>query len=113
MTTRYTTLDLLRQTRAHLTLPRRWTQGVIARDRQGNPVFATDPDAASFSLDGALLRVAELTEAWNAHEPALRLLGRACGGSVREFNDHPEMSHLGALVVLDEAIGHLEGRADG
>ena len=95
-------LETLTAVRELLSDPKRWTQGAMARDAQGNGVGHSSSDAACWCLDGAI-RYAERHKPWRPGSPAFAALReRLHYTSVAMFNDSSE--HAEVLALLDRAI---------
>lgn len=82
-------------------------RGKMATDAIGNEVRYDDPAARKFSLDGALLRCADLSskEGQGDYHEAVRHLKGMFRGSLAEFNDRS--SHGKVLEYLDRAANAL------
>lgn len=111
--------DLTRPTllvaRTLLSDRRCWTQGVLARDRQGRPVSALDPTAVSWCALGAVYRIADGDIAmFRRASAALEAVARALYGvGIRTLNDAPSpFAYRAVLGAFDHAIDRpLEARS--
>jgi hypothetical protein len=101
-------LELLEQ--AHALVEEAWCQGADARDASGHPVDPWAPEAACWSLLGAIVAVLE-SEAARAGEIALDELGAALYAlsdlidtdSLVAWNDNPRRSQGEVANVLASA----------
>lgn len=101
-------LQALREARALIQDPERWTRGVLARDANGREVDEHADAAVCWCLEGAVARVCAQSgcgfyEAWGPVRSAAAFVPLA------EFND--SHSHADVLAVLDKAIARLESEA--
>jgi hypothetical protein len=105
------TADILREARALIDTPEKWTQDAEARDADGNEVLYNDPSATCFCAIGAMSRAAD------EYSPSreTRILRRAVFGDVwrpiPSWNDAPETSHADVLEAFDRAITLAEQAA--
>ncbi len=86
-----------------------WCKQEMARDIRKRPVPATDPKAVRFSLDGALLRAADMQtpDGKSAYFHAVQHLRGMFRGSIADFNDRSDHSKI--IQYLKTAISALEG----
>ena len=100
-----TELEHLKKMRA--LLANGWTQYVVARDNNGDPVEPNSPDATYFCLIGASNRVAP------SHEIGRRALRRMVVAileqtgsliNLSKWNDDPKRTHAEVLALVDRAI---------
>jgi hypothetical protein len=86
--------------------PKRWTQGLMARDAAGHP--ACDGDAVCFCAVGALVKVTSDIDwrALNVLDSAARSLGFDGIVSLNDRADHPTV-----LRAYDLAIQNAEASA--
>lgn len=110
MTSTITTLDILRGTRELLATPERWTQGVTARDADGQPIPPNCEGAVSFCLVGGVRKTCGLfgVYKWRYVLAIEETLGITSLGS---WNDEPERTHAEILSALDQTIEGLESEA--
>ncbi|MEE9481805.1 hypothetical protein [Methylobacterium ajmalii] len=114
--TRQTT-EILNKMESLLAKPEAWTQGVWARDKNGEPIEPTSDGATCFCLHGARRRaVWARREMDTALDDAIRdrlsaaavtlFPDRAIGSKDRPghkvvgFNDHPDTTHADVLQVV-------------
>lgn len=117
------TSEVLTKARAIVANPATWTQGTLARDKDGNWVNFDDPNAVCFCAAGAIGKasgaVVKDDGDWDSddYQRANTALGKACfklagissfvhindGNS--KLDDHRELEpHAAILVVFDHAI---------
>lgn len=97
-----TTAETLREARALIDTPRKWTRAADARTADGKHTWPSDPNAVCFCMAGALIRLGEIST------PAYRaLLRHVTGGTLMEFNDAPGTSHADVLAAFDAAIAEV------
>lgn len=101
-------VDLLREARALISDPDKWTQGTLARNAYGSEVASYSHDACKWCVAGAMLRVADSNDVpysteLSAHS-ALVLASRELFGSsaIEEVND--TRTHADVLALFDRAI---------
>lgn len=90
-----------------------WCHGADARDANGSEVEPWDDEAASWSLLGAVVAVAEREAALGGELP-LTELGAALYAladlietdSLVDWNDHPRQTQDNVVAVLDQAAAH-------
>ena len=117
-----TASSLLRSARKLISNPANWISnadtwgrnGVMALDARRNEVRYDDPNACRFSLDGALLRCADLSEPegqGDYHQAGQYLRGMRKGKALAEINDGS--SHAQIVEMLERAALALDvvGRA--
>jgi hypothetical protein len=90
-------------------------RGKMALDRRGNECRYDDPNACKFSLDGALLKCADLSTAegqGDYHQAAQYLRSTAKWKSIAEIND--SRSHAEIVAMLERAAEamNVEGRLE-
>jgi hypothetical protein len=105
-----TTVELLREARALIDTPEKWTQGAFARDGKGDRVDELDKRACRFCASGATSRVTGIKSP--AITPAYKAIQRAMGVGVFEvsvFND--QHTHAEVLAAFDKAIAAEEAKA--
>lgn len=79
----------------------KWTQGVFARDINGNPVRCEGPDAKCFCAIGALYRV---SGSRYVADPIIDSLGmRTRKATFAEWNDDPKRKQAKVVAKLREA----------
>jgi hypothetical protein len=99
-----TVLDILTSARAILTEPTSWTQGVYARDENGESIEPYEDEATCFCLWGALKAAASrfpTSVHWGAQ---LAVYNSIEIGDIPSFNDAAGTTHADVLNVLDAAI---------
>lgn len=119
-------LPFLRNTRARIDTPEKWTRDVMARDKDGDQVRAKDPLACTFCVEGAAEREARnafgLTEydhrrfdlqrslesAFCVTAKRLGLSHAGRGTAPSDYNDHGGNTHADILRVLDTMIAETE-----
>ena len=103
-----TTVETLRDAKALIDTPAKWTQHADARRSNNIPCSYANPDAICFCIVGAVWRASgEFSKAfhlvqWQAQEE---------GRHVVQFNDHPDTSHNDVMAFFDRAIALAEGTA--
>jgi len=101
-------IDLLREARALISDPDKWTQGTLARNAYGSEVAHYSPDACKWCAVGAISRVAASNNAsyetemsaYSALVQASRILFDS--DAVGEVND--THTHADVLALFDRAI---------
>lgn len=96
--------------KSHISDPKKWTQGVGARDPNGKPTFAKGVDACQWCASASLsyvpvnsIRVANLAR------DALATVCHQWGYSnIEAMNDHPETTHPTVILAFDTAGKLLE-----
>lgn len=95
--------------RARGRIEKGWCQGAYAKNADGDGVGATDPDATSFCIRGAILAVGPLD--YSVRSPAYGLLENVVDrisqspcDSLAGYNDAPERTQAEVLAVFDAAI---------
>lgn len=102
------TLDVLKGTRELLSDPAHWVQDVNAVDLVGEVVLPTSPDARSWCMIGAAIKVGGhegkevLPSALAEFVPLAFRVGQVA--LVASFNDAPTTTHADILAALDGAI---------
>lgn len=114
-----TTSQLLREARDLIADRLHWTRGTYARNIDGKPVNAHDPEACRFCAVGAVQRVFALrelsiydTDGGSPYALACGALAEAVlggGGSITAYND--QGGHEATLALFDCAIARLEAAA--
>lgn len=103
------TLELLKSMRGKIATG--WTQGCSARNRQGNPVVPSSPEACQWCLLGAVTAmesahyrttVEQRTNVWRIINQLLENRNELQMPSA--FNDNPARTQREVLELLDEAI---------
>jgi hypothetical protein len=100
---------LLRSTRKLISKPDCFCKQVMARDAKNNEVDARDDAARRWSLDGALLRCADLGSAagqGDYHQAVQHLRSMAKGKSIADINDLKQ--HGTILEMLERAARALD-----
>lgn len=78
-----------------------WTQGALARDRNGHEVSETSDNAVSFCIAGAMYRSARgLIRLWSIHH-ALREVN---ADEIASWNDARNRTQSEVLALIDRAI---------
>lgn len=93
--------EILRAARAKITDPKRWAQGVGARDTFGRQVAARCESAVCWCSIGAICAVEGVTFAGDDVLDYLRTVSGE--SSVVDFNDAPERTHDEVLQAFDKA----------
>jgi hypothetical protein len=92
--------EILKAARQRIEKPEHWTQGFMARDKDGNPTKSTNREACQWCALGAIS--AEAGGA-RAGEDAQDELYRAVGGTpITDINDRD--GHAAVLSMFDKAI---------
>lgn len=92
---------ILREVRAKISKPERWTTGAVARNADGERTGATNKTATRWCLNGALCAVSkDEDEDRKAYNTLMLVIGGA--NSMGLFNDMH--THAQVLDVLDRAI---------
>jgi hypothetical protein len=103
------TKEILIKARAIISDEKNWTQGVKARDVEGNAVSSSTPTAVCFCSIGAVERAGAFSHAATRYY-ALRYLARASCDSgyprISDFNDNS--SHAEVLAMFDKAIANVD-----
>ncbi|MBD9544279.1 hypothetical protein IB276_33070 [Ensifer sp. ENS04] len=94
-----TPLDLLTEAQKLIRDPKHWTQGVYARNKDGNEVSSRNPDAVCFCSMGAIYVAAGEHLYEKPHLEAVRLLNTVIDidAGIPRFNDthtHEEVMEL-------------------
>ncbi len=106
-----TTAETLRDAKALIDTPAKWTQHADARRSNNIPCSYANPDAICFCIVGAVWRASgEFSKAfhivpWQAKKEVCRTLRR----QLLQFNDHPDTSHNDVMAFFDRAIALAEG----
>lgn len=107
------TLETLVKARELIADPKRWTQGVPARDKYGHIVLANHPSAVKWCASGALSRALGIDTRAHGVVPILDRAGLALFQSfsvtVNDKGPRPE-AHAKVLAIFDHAIATLEGK---
>ena len=98
--------ELLTKAKAVIADPRRWVQGVYAKDAEGQVIGTLSPDAVCWCSLGALEKVAHEENTYSTHSTAAGYLSKVsdeCGYSgIPDFNDNS--SHKIVMRAWDRAI---------
>jgi hypothetical protein len=85
----------------------KWTQGALARNRDGRVCMPGSPDAESWCLIGAICRTYRDNESLNAAIEAVdRVITGGCHDGIdeiEEWNDYPGRTFEEILEVLEKA----------
>jgi hypothetical protein len=87
----------------------RWTQGVMARNRRGNPTGPEYKNAVAWCLVGALIRAYGIGKVLDESLAVRRAIRSICGsfddtyGSIEGWNDDPCRTFADVKRVLEEA----------
>jgi len=103
------TIDVLREARALISAPERWTQFALARDQFGRKVEFASKDAASWCAAAAIFVVCE--KAVIKHgicDTATALVEKAVGRDIVFWNNDPQTRHSHILAGFDTAIANCE-----
>lgn len=110
-------LEHLKETRAMIATPERWTQQTYARNRAGHSVSQDDPSAVQWCLVGALGASMKNLALIRTCEAMFKARDR-----LRKYHDYPELEsfndscrtrHHDVLLVLDAAIADAKDEAGG
>ena len=100
-----TTADILRDARALIDSPEKWTKHYEARDADGNETWYGDDRAVCWCAFGALFKAG-----W--YQPSLsdavEALETVVGRIIDEWNDAPERTNAEVLAAFDRAIDLAE-----
>ncbi len=97
-----TPLEALVKARELLSDPAHWARGVMARNAEGDEVWAGADTATCWCAMGALGRVCPSIE---ARGPALHLLALSVGDcDIADFNDDSDTTHANLMAAFDHAI---------
>jgi hypothetical protein len=100
-------LETLRAARAQITERENWTQGCMARDRDGNVCSPHSADAYSFCAFGAIVvAVGGYDAAKSARERLWHKLSKMEERCLSIYND--SHTHEEVLALFDAAIARLE-----
>lgn len=106
-----TTLEVLRGARELLSEPGSFCKSAQARDRQGNSVGYSHPDACSWCTVWATLKAAHGNN--EASAAAIHALRAALGrDDLMSWSDSPSTKQEDVLALLDRAIA-AESKAEG
>lgn len=95
---------LLKAARDTISDPKHWTQDANARTSDGQPTYASAPDADKFCMMGALYR--QGAHAYHLMEAIKRLQSQVSFSYIPAFNDNRKHSEV--LDVFDRAIALKE-----
>lgn len=104
------TSDLLIEARKEIASPLHWTQGIAARDAEGEPCWPSSPTAVCFCSIGALERTSAEFAVAHALGPAKVLLRKVMGMGVVMFND--SHTHAEVMAAWDNAIILAKSQGD-
>lgn len=99
------TKKVLEETLRIIESPEMWTQGVAARDEQGNPCQAIDDAACCWCVLGALSRASEnVPNGWDSYKDAYDTVASCLpsGMSIGLYNDRGK--HEDAVRLLQNAL---------
>jgi hypothetical protein len=104
-----TTVETLRDAKALIDTPAKWTQHADARRSNNIPCSYANPDAICFCIVGAVWRASgkPFSKAFHLVHGQAQKEGR----HVVQFNDHPDTSHNDVMAFFDRAIALAEGTA--
>jgi hypothetical protein len=102
-----TTLEVLKAARELIATPDKWSQGAMARNADGRPVWAAANDAVCFCAEGAIQRAGAgmFNRAFNVVVDLVET-----GDPLHRFNDASTTSHEDILALFDRAIAAEESR---
>lgn len=105
-----TTVETLRDAKALIDTPAKWTQHADARRSDDSPCRYANPDAVCFCIVSAVWRASgsPLSKAFYVVKWQAKKEGRQ---RVWQFNDHPDTSHNDVMAFFDRAIALAEGTA--
>ena len=103
-----TTAETLRAARELIADPEHWTQGCLARNKDGQPALYDGRSACSWFAIGAIRRTAD------DPYPAMEALDRAAGASRLYMVGHAAAvndtrDHAAVMDMFDRAIEEAEG----
>lgn len=93
--------DTLRQARAIIADPARWTQGGWARNASGDFVDSMSRQAVCWCAWAALNKPKASFNDWDM---AVWTFQEVVGGYIAEWNDTPSRTHAEVLAAFDKAI---------
>jgi hypothetical protein len=101
--------ELLIAARAMIPTPNDWTKGVNARDADGDPVDACDPNAVCYCAEGTMQCADAVSRGNGNFLRALAALSAALpeayqNWDIHEYQDLPETTHADVLALFDRAI---------
>lgn len=94
--------SILVAARERIATPDRWTQWMVACNRQGESVSAKSRSAARWCAMGAI--IASMDEDIERRDEAACAVRRIVGESLTCWNDAPERTHEEVLDAFDRAI---------
>lgn len=100
--------EILRGARELLSVRKRWTKGVYARDAFCVRVNSGNPSAVSWCLRGAINKVSGKHDRDQTAASSLLEGLLPDGLSIADWQDRPERTHAEVLDVLDRAIALAE-----
>ena len=104
-----TTVETLRDAKALIDTPAKWTQNANARRSDDSDCSSAHPDAVCFCIVGAVWRASGETFSKAFH--LVHWQAQKEGRHVVQFNDHPDTSHNDVMAFFDRAIALAEGTA--
>lgn len=102
-----TLADKLREARAFIDTPEKWTQGANARDAVGLPVPVSARGAVCFCSAGAVIRAVpsvDFSSAASQLVEAAGIVSFTVEHGLTVWNDDPERTHAEVLAAFDRAI---------
>lgn len=102
-------LAIIKKAKQRIYLKKHWTQGVLARDKSGMRVSASDPAATCWCALGALIKEAKTTQNFEAVKQTL--YDEAELRVITKINDRktPD-AHRNIIRIFNKAIKSLEER---
>ena len=101
------TLDVLKAARVRITKPEHWTQGVLARDANGDQLeLPRDVNATCWCAVGALSAQSFGSALYGDALDALRCTLPGSSFAIGDYND--EHTHAEVLALFDTTINRLE-----
>jgi len=90
-------------------IERGWTQGELARDKQGNAVRPEDPNAVCWCVEGAI-KAAGCNEKWRQIKEVLKEHGSF---PAYRWNDDSDRTKEEVLEMLDKCATYLRNQTEG
>ena len=93
-----------------LDTPDKWTQGLAARDANGDSVYSSAPEAVCWCLEGAICKVfRETNRPWSKpYFKMKRALTRVLKDDYISFNDKPTTTYEDIINALKQAKEYLK-----
>ena len=101
-----TPAEVLRKAADLIRPPGCWTQGVRARNAEGEPVIIDDPKAVSFCFVTAILKQGDLMISLTA----MHCVEKVVGELDTIWNDHPDRTQAEVVAALRMAADEWEAQ---